>query len=142
MQSRRNSGQGSHDVCWGVAEGDGVDFCFGRGGEEGRGEGEDCAAVGGGCFGEDDGDAGWVLGGDGVEGGEFGAWRGHEGWGGEAGYESGLQGDGPEEFGAWVGLGEDWVEDCGEVEDVEGGGVGGGDDGAGGGHVCAAGFAE
>jgi hypothetical protein len=23
-----------------------------------------------------------------------------------------------EEFGAWVGLGEDWVEDCGEVEDV------------------------
>jgi hypothetical protein len=47
-----------------------------------------------------------------------------------------------EEFGSWVGLGEDWVEDCGEVEDVEGRGVGCGDDGAGGGHVCAAGFAE
>jgi hypothetical protein len=53
-----------------------------------------------------------------------------------------LEGDGAEEFGAWAGLGEDWVEDCGEVEDVEGGGVGGGDDGAGGGHVGAAGFAE
>lgn len=66
VQSRRETWERGHDVRWGVAEGYRVDFGFGRGGEEGWGEGEDCAAVGGGCFGEDDGDAGWVLGGDGV----------------------------------------------------------------------------
>lgn len=64
-----------------------------------------------------------VLGGDGGEGRElggfFGSLRGEVGLGcGEAGEERGLQGDGPDEFAAWVGLGEDWVEDCGEVEDV------------------------
>jgi len=39
VQGGRDSGERGHDVCWGVAEGDGVDFRFGRGGEEGWGEG-------------------------------------------------------------------------------------------------------
>lgn len=63
------------------------------------------------------------------------------GWRAEAGEDGGGEGDGEDEFAAGVGLREDRVEDCGEVEDVEGRGVRGCYDGAGAGHVRGGGFA-
>jgi hypothetical protein len=118
------------DVLRRVAQVDGVYLGGACGAEEAGRQGQNAAAVGGGCFGEDADDFVGVCGCEVGEGDEFGVW----GWG-ELGRGEGEENGAEEGYaldiaGVWVGACEDWLEDGGEVEGVEGRGEGAGDDGA------------
>ena len=119
MQRWCEAGQWRDDVGGRVAEGDRVDLRAWRGGQQSGCQGENGAAVGRCCFGEDNSDAVGVLGCDCREGGKLGGWWRDQNWCGEARKESSLQGDGSDKLSAWVRLSEDRIEDCCQVKDVK-----------------------
>lgn len=129
---------GRRDGGRGVADADGEDLRAGGGGQQARAEGQDALAVGGGALGEDGDDAARVLGEQGLDRGcTVGGGLGAQLRGAQGVPDGAPQADLRHLAAARVADGEDWVEDGGEVDRVDGAGEARGYEGGGrgGGHA-------
>ncbi len=109
------AGNRGRDIRGCVAHANGEDLDVGRGGEEGRREGQDTLAIGGAHLREDGHDAVGILLHQSTERGESGPGGRPESGRGQGEGEGAEQRDALDLPGAWIGDGEDGIEDGGQV---------------------------